>query len=87
MPTVLVVSSWAPVVKARVGLLNHCARTHGRSQRWWPSVPLGDELRGFRQRGVRVIEGVGPAIMVIGGPFAFALYAQQVVARASVSYR
>ena len=42
---------------------------------------------GFVSEVVKVIEGVGAAIMVIGGLFAFARYAQQVVAHASVSYR
>jgi uncharacterized membrane protein len=36
---------------------------------------------------VRVIEGVGGAIMVLGGLFAFARYARQVVAHASDPYR
>ena len=36
---------------------------------------------------VRVIEGVGGAIMVVGGLFAFARYARQVVASASDPYR
>jgi uncharacterized membrane protein len=36
---------------------------------------------------VRVIEGVGGAIMVVGGLFAFVRYAQQVVAHASDPYR
>ena len=36
---------------------------------------------------VKVIEGVGAAIMVVGGLFAGARYAQQVVAHASESYR
>ena len=41
MSTMLVVSTSAPVVKVRAGDPNHCARTQGRSQRWWPSLPLG----------------------------------------------
>ena len=36
---------------------------------------------------VRVIEVVGGGIMVVGGLFAFARYAQQTVARASDPYR
>jgi uncharacterized membrane protein len=36
---------------------------------------------------VRVIEGVGGAIMVVGGLLAFARYARQVVASASDPYR
>ena len=41
----------------------------------------------FVSEVVKVIEGVGAAIMVLGGFFAFGRYAQQVVARASDSYQ
>ena len=41
----------------------------------------------FVSEVVKVIEGVGAAIMVLGGFFAFARYAQQVVAHASDSYQ
>ena len=47
----------------------------------------GMSYEDFVSEVVKVIEGVGAAIMVIGGLFAFARYAQQVVAHASVSYR
>ena len=53
----------------------------GRRYRW------GMSYEDFVSEVVKVIEGVGAAIMVIGGLFAFARYAQQVVAHASVSYR
>jgi uncharacterized membrane protein len=36
---------------------------------------------------VRVLEGVGGGIMVVGGLFAFARYTRQVIARASDPYR
>src|SRR5450759_4060721 len=41
----------------------------------------------FVSEVVKVIEGVGAAIMVLGGFFAFARCAQQVVAHASDSYQ
>ena len=41
----------------------------------------------FVSQAVKVVEGVGAAIMVFGGLFAFAQYARQVVAGASDSYR
>ena len=41
----------------------------------------------FATAVVRVIEGVGGAIMVVGGLFAFARYARQVVASGSDPYR
>ena len=41
----------------------------------------------FVSEVVKIIEGVGAAIMVLGGFFGFARYAQQVVAHASDSYQ